>query len=168
MSPTSGHPIVVFSDIQVLTLPPLGMLYSVSAVIPSEQSAAGSLFQVRSRLSRLLLTDKSILSQAMTALAPSLGIVFATLVSSSQKSVAEPDREHRYAFFTAMAYSLFAFVAAGPCLWGIGVVSSGEVDRSAWLGRRTRRRPLRHAEAHSLLTDRQIGTIKARGGIGGS
>jgi hypothetical protein len=83
-----------------------GMLYSVSVVIPQEQSAAGGLFQV------------------MTSLASAIGLVFSTIVANAHTSTEEPDKSFRYGFWVSVAYGLFAVVGAIPLLWGIGVVSS--------------------------------------------
>lgn len=81
------------------------MLYSVSVVIPQEQSAAGGLFQV------------------MTSLASAIGLVFSSIVANAHTSTEEPDKSFRYGFWVSVAYGLFAVVAAIPLLWGIGVVS---------------------------------------------
>ncbi|ORY26751.1 major facilitator superfamily domain-containing protein [Naematelia encephala] len=89
-----------------------GMLYCVSVVVPSEMTAAGGLFQV------------------MTSLASSFGLVFSTIVATAHVSETEPIKEYTYGFWTAVSFGAFAFVAAIPGLWGIGVLhKTGETAR---------------------------------------
>lgn len=90
----------------------------------------------------------------MTALAPALGVVFATLVSTSQRSITEPDREFRYAYYTAMSYCLFAFLAARPLLWGIGIVSPIDFRRGG---------PVELLLTRLERADRQVRRVKAGG-----
>ncbi|WRT70066.1 uncharacterized protein IL334_007060 [Kwoniella shivajii] len=89
-----------------------GMLYCVSIVVPSEMKAAGGLFQV------------------MTSLASSFGLVFSTMVAEAHTSKTEPIRSFSYGCWTAVAFGTFAFIAAIPGMWGIGVLhKTGETAR---------------------------------------
>lgn len=59
----------------------------------------------------------------MTSLASSFGLVFATIVASAHTSPTESDVMFKYGFWVSLSYGVFAFLAAIPLLWGIGVVS---------------------------------------------